>query len=71
MSKAMIFEGLSFLALALIYIAVSYGHSPGDINAGRQNDMDEETLRGEQRIPTTVGGAGKLSGGKAHGDSVK
>jgi hypothetical protein len=67
----MISEGLSFLALALVYIAVSYGHSPGDISAGRQNDMDQDTFRGEQRIPATVGSAGKRSGGKAHDGAIK
>jgi hypothetical protein len=35
-------EEFLLLALALIYIAISYGHSPGDSSADRQSDMDQE-----------------------------
>jgi hypothetical protein len=52
----MIAEPLLFLALALIYVAISYGHSPGDSRAGRQSDMDEENRVGEQR-PAVISAA--------------
>jgi hypothetical protein len=69
MSTVMILEEFLFLALALVYIAISYGHSPGDSSAGRQSDMDQENLQGR----ATPGGnflsdtdaATKLYGGKS------
>jgi hypothetical protein len=42
MSTAMIMEEFLLLALALIYIAISCGHSPRESSADRQRDTDQE-----------------------------
>ncbi|MEX0804381.1 MAG: hypothetical protein WD688_13855 [Candidatus Binatia bacterium] len=38
----MIVEEFLLLALALIYVAISFGHSPGENSADRQRDIDQE-----------------------------
>jgi hypothetical protein len=42
MSTNMTIEEFLLLALALIYIAISYGHSPGERSADPQDDMQPE-----------------------------
>ena len=38
----MVIEQFLLIALALIYIAISYGHSPGERSADRQDDMHQD-----------------------------
>jgi hypothetical protein len=42
MSAAMIVETFLLLALALIYVAISYGPAPRESRSDRQSDTDQE-----------------------------
>lgn len=38
----MVIEQFLLIALALIYIAISYGHSPGERSADQQDDKHQD-----------------------------
>jgi hypothetical protein len=44
MSTVMTIEQFLLIALALIYIAISYGHPPEERSGDREDDMHQDTF---------------------------